>query len=484
MVGRELGQWGSALGARSLGFVACALLMLWSAAVAWAESPIVVTEEAAQVMFPRYMQFTIQARSTTPIRILRLTVWPHGVALGMRHTPTFTPGTDVRATFTWDFQFGRQGGYLPPGASGEYSWHIEDEAGNVLDTPRHSFRVLDRTQAWQTRSDDRLSVSWYIGDASFGAAVFERAREARAFLTRQLAIQEVKPLQIFIYGDRADFFRALPVTAAEWTGGRIFPEYGVILINFGPDDLEWGLRATSHELSHAILDARISSPLGRLSLPRWLNEGLAVYNETTDHTPDPQFEKTLQHARRRNALLPLSQLAEDFPRDSDLANLAYGQSYSVVKFMIEELGADKFAQLLDVFRRGAAPDDALWQIYDMRQDELENAWRHHIGVPPREISPRPTLEVVARPTYELSSPLATATPAPPTATDLTPSLQHTPTVEPTRAAVARTTQPAPVAPEKIIAVPPAGRCGGVMAMVLFGIFGMGLVWQRRRRFRV
>lgn len=434
-----------------------------------AQSPIVVTSQTHEITFPKNMLFAIQAKSDTPIQVLRLTVWQRGVALGSRHTPKFTPNTSVRAIYEWSFQLFGDGGYLPPGTHGEYTWHIEDAAGNAYDTPRMAYFVNDTTQKWQTLSDDRVRVSWHVGDQKFGQAIFERALSARDYLAGQLGIENVDPLEIFIYADRQEFFDSLPAFSAEWTGGRMFPEYGVIMINFGPDNLEWGLRATSHELSHAILHAKIKGILGELALPHWLDEGLAVYNETDDHAPDDQFEEAYQTALRHNNLIPLRKLQFKFPDDSNQAVLAYGESYAVVKFMVDAYGEAKFAELLSTYQSGALPDAGLQRVYGMNQDQMENAWRSKIGAPQRDVTIFEMPTIAAKPTFEFSSPLAdsaTATPPPQS------------TVEATRVAVADPQQPTAVpdygkSPEQDL-----GLCGGVLA--LGGLVTFSLVKRGRR----
>src|SRR5581483_10275287 len=95
-------------------FLAVLLGLLLPVAPASAQKPIVVSQ-SLEINFPRNMQFHIHARSGTPIQVLRLTVWQRGVALGSRHTPPFTPATDVQASFSWNFQSFSYGGYLPPG---------------------------------------------------------------------------------------------------------------------------------------------------------------------------------------------------------------------------------------------------------------------------------------------------------------------------------------------------------------------------------
>lgn len=451
------------------------ILIAWSLpSRAYADSPIVVTEQTFRSSFPNNLRFTVAAQSTSPIEILRLTVWQKGVALGSRFTANFRPDDAVRTTFVWDLQYRGSGEYMPPGARGEYTWHVEDSAGNQYDTPHQTFEVVDASHQWRTLSNQDVAVNWYSGDNDFGVAVLERAITARAFLTQQLAIDQVEPIKIFVYADRDSFFNALPPTAREWTGGSTFPEYGVILINFTQDNLQWGLRATSHELSHAVLHARVPGFLGELVLPRWLDEGLAVYNETIDHAPDDSFEQAFRQAIRQDLLIPLRRLDVNFPADSQAASLAYGEGYSAVKFMIEKLGADKFAALLNRFEGGTPLEDALRATYAMVLDELENAWRQDLGLKARPVTSVQLPTVGAMPTYAVSSGVLNPTPL----QTATPTATPAPTRISQSNAAPSAPQQAPLTTPESGAAPPTGLCGGVLAFG--GLVAFGVSRKRKR----
>lgn len=470
-----------------------------------AQSPIVVRAQNVEMNFPQSMRFTLEAQSDSPIKVARLTVWQRGAGLGSRYTPPFTPNSSVRVAYEWNFQSFARGGFLPPGTHGEYTWHLEDAAGNTYDTPHQPYVVQDTLRKWQVLANNSLRVSWYAGNAGFGKAVLDRAVSAQRFLANELQIKNLDPLEIFIYADTQEFFNALPSYIHEWTGGSTFPEYGVIMINFAPDNLDWGLRATSHELSHAILHSKIRGEIGAISLALWLDEGLAVYNETDNHSADKQFEAAFQSALRRNSLIPLRTLERRFPGDSNQAQLAYGQSYEIVKFLIDEYGQAKFSELLDTYQKGALPDAGLTQVYGMNQDQLENAWRTKIGAPLRDVTVSELPTFAPRPTFEVSSPLSNApspsptaaisvaqTPvpgAPPSGAPTPVSISAPLTTEPTNApkSASLTAEPTRVAvapssgesgPARVPGIPPLSVCGSG-ALVLSGLVTFSLLRRRR-----
>jgi hypothetical protein len=258
-------------------------------------------------------------------------------------------------------------------------------------------------------------VFYSVGDArprgaaipqSFGQVLFEHGVNSLEYLERDTGATLERQIQIYVYGDRDDFFNAIEPGAKEWTGGRAYPQYGVVLIDISPSDWEWGKRALAHEITHQVIHQQIRSHLGELSLPPLIDEGLAVYYESPG-SPDAQFVNVLRHAIQNDSLLPLWSLTKAFSAETRVANLSYAQSFSVVDFIFRRYGRDKMAQLLRAFKQGGFYDDIFVQVFGKNLDGLEEEWRKDIGAKSRVI---PTRTVATPfPTFSLST---EATPAP------------------------------------------------------------------------
>ncbi len=360
--------------------------------------------------FQKQLLFELDAQSDAPIAEVALFVQVDGIAASSRQIPEFAKDSQVQAKYEWNL--GRS--YLPPGVTGRFWWMLRDSAGNELQTAKSSFRVEDVAYSWAELSNANLTLHWYAGNNSFGQALFERAVLAMGILERDTGVAVERPIHMWIYGKRSDYFRALEPGAAEWTGGRAFPDFGIIAINIEPNELEWGKRVATHELAHILIRGLVNSPLGELGLPQWLDEGLAVYYETIPGALDQQFQSSLNRAIRDDTLAPIRTLTGSFPSDPRAANLAYAESYSVVDFIIRRYGQEKLAQLLQVFKRGAYYDDALQEIFSVDADGLEAEWRKDIGAKPRAIPTRTpvTAKPTPFPTFSLSTdPMPTPTPA-------------------------------------------------------------------------
>jgi len=72
------------------------------------------------------------------------------------------------------------------------------------------------------------------------------------------------------------------------------------------------------------------------------------------------------------------------PGDPDAVNRFYGQSWSLVKYLNDTYGPEKFAQIFAEIKGGKRIDAALEAAYGFDQDGLDNEWRAANGLPQRE----------------------------------------------------------------------------------------------------
>jgi hypothetical protein len=453
-------------------FVLLVLAFVFVAALAlpaYADDPITVNSSKFTNNFRTDLTFQLDAQSSAgKITQVAVLIQINGVAASARQLPDFTPDTRVSAKYVWNLVLN----YLPPGVTGQYWWEIQDDQGNKKLTDKQTFRVDDTQHTWQKLSNDKIALYWYAGDASFGKALFDRANQAIGFLQQDTGVVIDQQVQIFIYGSHTDLMKSLSAGANEWTGGQDFPEYGVVVIGVAPTELDWGKGATTHELTHQVIHQKIRSPLGDLSMPRWMDEGLAVYYETYPGTLDVQFSLPLKRAIQNDGLVPMRTLAGNFPTDANAANLAYAQSYSMVDFIYRHYGKDKMAEILQQFKIGGAYDDIFQKVLGVDTDGLDNLWRADIGAKPRVIPTRNTSQPTPFPTFGLSTDYSTPVPA--AKVTATPqSVAQNATAVPTTAAVQSSKSSSSSGGTSI------QICNGSMALIVLGLFG--IVLSRRRR---
>jgi hypothetical protein len=132
------------------------------------------------------------------------------------------------------------------------------------------------------------------------------------------------------------------------------------------------LEVFRHELAHlALRDA-----VGGHAIPRWFNEGFAVFASGEGSFPRMQ---TLWTATVADRLLPLDQLARGFPADSATASVAYAQAADVVRYLMRKQDEHRFVSFIGRLRRGQTFDSAMADAYGMDRATLEYEWRQDVA---------------------------------------------------------------------------------------------------------
>ncbi|TMB69215.1 MAG: hypothetical protein E6J43_04735 [Chloroflexi bacterium] len=94
------------------------------------------------------------------------------------------------------------------------------------------------------------------------------------------------------------------------------------------------------------------------------------------------FGDTIDQAVQRGNVFSVRQLTSS-PGDPSAVNLFYGESWSLVKYLNDTYGPEKFGKLFAEIKKGSTIDDALKAAYGFDQDGLDNEWRAAHGLPPR-----------------------------------------------------------------------------------------------------
>jgi hypothetical protein len=386
---------------KTLAFVFVLALLLSAVVPALAQGEITVVSESTSPKFQTGVTFTLEAKgSASDITTITLFYQMGSQAVTSYAYPTFTPGRSVKAEYLLD----TKKSYLPPGVSITYYYVIEDGQAHKLKTEPKSVLYGDSRHTWKALGNDKLSLNWYQGSDAFGQALFNAAKAGLAQLETDAGVTVNRPVSLWIYATYEELRGSLAQGANEWTGGVSFSDMGIILIGIAESNLEWGKRAAVHELSHVVVDQATHNPYG--DLPRWLNEGIAMNSEGP---MESNYKSALDSAVRNNRLLTLKTLSSNFPADSAQASLAYAESLSVVRFLIDTQGRDKLSALLNVFKDGSTYDGALKKIYGMDTDGLDAAWQASLGVKPQAASP-------TAPRATPTPPRTTTTPPGPTPT--------------------------------------------------------------------
>ena len=138
---------------------------------------------------------------------------------------------------------------------------------------------------------------------------------------------------------------------------------------YAPDSAS-GKRLLAHELTHVVLAEKFATK----QIPRWADEGMAILSE-------PVARQAIRRSAMQRALARTQRYAAgdlvalaDYPA-ADRRDAFYGQSASLVAFLIERDSPARFLEFLQL-GQGQGFDRALTEVYKIRSlDELDAQWR-------------------------------------------------------------------------------------------------------------
>jgi hypothetical protein len=220
-----------------------------------------------------------------------------------------------------------------------------------------------------------VTIFYYSGSEQDAQRMLQTAGETISSMSQLLGANITFPIKVWAYKSRDDMRPALMRRSETYEqqvttlGVRVSSDTVLVLGNTDIGTLR-------HELTHVVTHIAGESALGKM--PAWLDEGTAVYGQG-----DPEgFGGAVEQAIRRGNVFSVRQITST-PGDPAAVNLFYGQSWSLVKYLNDTYGPEKFAQLFAEIKKGNTIDDALKAAYGFDQDGLDNEWRAANGLPPR-----------------------------------------------------------------------------------------------------
>lgn len=234
-----------------------------------------------------------------------------------------------------------------------------------LDAP---FKGLD--PGYKTEETMHFRLSAY--DSASAARYAALCEENYSRIMQDLGIYSFvpsRPYNVTVYRDAAEYH--VKTGQPEWSGGAA---YGNALLLYEGA----GLTATmAHEMTHLVFNEFMG--LSQAADLRWLNEGVAVYEETRSDTRSEAFFLNRVNTQVAPNPIPFSQMINLAPQTESLKNVDrwYAQVSSVAGFMIRKGGSFNFSVFLGRLRDGYAMDQAINGSFNSGWKslaEVENAW--------------------------------------------------------------------------------------------------------------
>jgi hypothetical protein len=150
-----------------------------------------------------------------------------------------------------------------------------------------------------------------------------------------------------------------------------------------------------HEGFHAFVSNYLFEDGGTIEVPRWLNEGMAMYfemsvvvaGELVHGGLQKDFLKTLQERIKAKAHLPLRDVLRGGPemflvthvKDADRSALAYAESWALVHYLTGRVNRETLGQYVTDVLRGAEKDKAFEKMMGKSVEAVEKDWIDHVS---------------------------------------------------------------------------------------------------------
>ena len=332
---------------------------------------ITVVESKASHSFAQQVTFTLRATSDVDITQVYLFFHATGDERAESVSVAIEPSREISVNHVHQLRHSP----LPPFATVNFWWQIEDAAGDSLTTERQQFQYTDNRFRWEQVSTNGLTVHWIEGqgDPAFGQAALDIAQASVEAINTELRAPVPDSIDVYIYDAQHNLDAAMVLTGREWVSGQAHPELGVVVvaIPFGDGHTSRMMRYIPHEITHLLVYQAVK-PANYGYVPEWLDEGLATANE---RLPTPEYAVALEEARAQGQLLPMEDLCVPFSPNSHTAFLSYAQSGSVVQFVRQRYGAQGIRALLTAYADGASCEGGVQEALNISFSGLETAWQ-------------------------------------------------------------------------------------------------------------
>ena len=363
--------------------LAAAIVALGVAGLAWltvgaspvGAAPSLQADLGADVEIRSAITFRLDAPwiGPPPSSVSILFGLPHGTVTRRGRAPFEVADGRLTASHRW-----RPRGTLLPGADIEYWFEVRGSEGTAH-TSTSTVTYIDRDLTWQNQSEGLVDIWWYAGGEGLATDAMNGVRRGLAALEADFGLQLERRTRLVLYADDARMRADMGRGTRPWVGGVAAARFNLIVLY--ASEFEWG-RTTlpptiAHELTHIAIEHAIGEP--PRNVPSWLHEGVATVVEGAV-AERFSYDDILAASVEANRLVSLRGLTGSFPVQGSRAVLAYAQSNSFVKFIIDRWGRSAITQILEAYREGSSQDAALRQAVGLGLNALEQQWLATLGL--------------------------------------------------------------------------------------------------------
>ena len=243
-------------------------------------------------------------------------------------------------------------------------------------------QLKDSLARFTTLKNERFVVRMPTSEAAvYGDRVVELLDDAFAHLSERYGYVPGEPVYVEIF-DRQDDF-AVRTFGIPDVAGFLGVCFGRLITANSPTSQRGNATNWESVLWHEFCHVITLQMTGN-RIPRWLSEGISVYEE---RRKDPRWGQSMTPVFRQRILAgnitPVSDLSNAFLKatSGDDLNFAYYESSMVVQFLDEQFGHETICEILDDLHNGVLINDTLERRTQglAELDQLFEAWLRQLA---------------------------------------------------------------------------------------------------------
>lgn len=212
----------------------------------------------------------------------------------------------------------------------------------------------------------------------YGTLALELLEQAHSSISTRYGFKPEKPILVELFPEHDDF--AVRISGLPGAGALLGVCFGEVVVADSPrarpvGSFNWG-QTLWHEYAHVV-----HLQLTRNRIPRWLAEGIAVY-EARIARPEWDIDLEIEFAAavEKDELLKVSDLNSGFtrPKSAEQVILSYYQASIVVDYIVDLYGFDAIRTMLRHYNDDRDTDDVIQETFEMSFDAFDEAFLAYV----------------------------------------------------------------------------------------------------------
>lgn len=228
----------------------------------------------------------------------------------------------------------------------------------------NTLNLFDSFEAYATRRSEHFILKLHKDEEPvYGQLALELLEEAYRTISPKYGFNATRPILVEMFPKHDDF--AVRISGLPGAGALLGVCFGEVIVADSPrarpaGSFNWG-QTLWHEFAHVV-----HLQLTRNRIPRWLAEGIAVY-EARLARPEwgIDMEADFASAVEKKGLLKVSDLNSGFtrPKSAEQVILSYYQASVVVEYIVERYGFDAIRRMLRLYNEEKPTDEIVRTVF-------------------------------------------------------------------------------------------------------------------------